>query len=83
MTAGRGLHGRASYLTEEEKKNTPKITKALLQRVFSYLKPYWRQLTLVLVCIAVSSFCSLFPSILTGHIIDVLTCRVIGGWFGA
>ncbi len=83
MTAGRGLRGRASYLTEEEKKNTPKITKALLQRVFSYLKPYWRQLALVLVCIAVSSVCSLFPSILTGHIIDVLTGRDMGGWFGA
>ncbi len=83
MTAGRGLHGRASYLTEEEKKNTPKITKALLQRVFSYLKPYWRQLALVLVCIAVSSVCSLFPSILTGNIIDVLTGRDMGGWIGA
>ena len=83
MTGGGGPRGRASYLTEEEKKNSPKITKALLQRVFSYLKPYWRQLALVLVCIAVSSVCSLFPSILTGNIIDVLTGRDMGGWFGA
>ena len=74
---------RSSFLTEEEKQNSPKITKALLKRVFSYLQPYWRQLTLVLVCIAVSSVCSLFPSILTGNIIDVLTGRDLGGWFGA
>ena len=83
MAGGGGPRGRASFLTEEEKKNSPKITKELLQRVFSYLKPYWRQLALVLVCIAVSSVCSLFPSILTGNIIDVLTGKDMGGWFGA
>ena len=74
---------RANYLTDEEKKNAPKITGALIRRVFSYLKPYWKQLALVLVCIVVSSVCSLFPSILTGNIIDVLTGRDMGGWFGA
>ena len=74
---------RANYLTDEEKKNAPKITGALIRRVFSYLKPYWKQLALVLGCIVVSSVCSLFPSILTGNIIDVLTGRDMGGWFGA
>ena len=78
-----GPRGRASFLTEEEKKNTPKVTKDLLARVLSYLRPYWKQLALVLLCIAVSSVCSLFPSILTGNIIDVLTGRDMGGWFGA
>ena len=68
MPGPRGM-GR-SYLTDEEKKNAPKVTSALLKRIFSYLKPYWRQLLLVLLCIAVSSVCSLFPSILTGRIID-------------
>ncbi|MBQ3279842.1 MAG: ABC transporter ATP-binding protein [Clostridia bacterium] len=80
---GGGPRGRANYLTDEEKKNAPKITKELLARVFSYLKPYWKQLVLVLVCIAVSSVCSLFPSILTGNIVDVLTGKDMGGWFGA
>ena len=75
--------GRASYLTDEEKQNSPKVTKALLVRVFSYLKPYWKQLALVLACIAVASVCSLFPSILTGDIVDVLTGKAIGGWIGA
>jgi len=58
------------YMTEEEKAAQPKITAGLIKRVFSYLTPYWKQLTLVLVCIAVSSVFNLLPSILTGKIID-------------
>ncbi|MBQ8161758.1 MAG: ABC transporter ATP-binding protein [Clostridia bacterium] len=77
-----GSMGRGHYLSDEEKNNMPKVTKALLLRVFSYLKPYWRQLMLVFVCIIVSSVCSLFPSILTGYIVDVLTGRDMGGWIG-
>ena len=59
-----------AYMTEEEKAAQPKITKALLKRVFSYLLPYWKQLTLVLVCIAISSTMSLYPAVLTGKILD-------------
>lgn len=65
---GKGMGGK--YLTEEEKANMPKVTPALLKRVFSYLKPYMRQLVLVLVCIIVSSFFSLMPSMITGKILD-------------
>ena len=79
---GAGGRGRGKYLTEEEKQNTPKISKELLLRVFSYLKPYRKQMALVLACIAVASVCSLFPSILTGNIIDVLTGKNLGGWIG-
>ena len=79
---GGGGRGRGKYLTEEEKQNTPKISKELLLRVFSYLKPYRKQMALVLACIAVASVCSLFPSILTGNIIDVLTGKNLGGWIG-
>ena len=84
MTArtGGGGRGRSMFLTDEEKQNAPKITKELLLRVFSYLKPYWRQLALVFACIIVASVCSLFPSILTGNIIDVLTGKNLGGWIG-
>jgi len=57
-------------MTEEEKAAQPKITPQLLKRVFSYLKPYWKQFILVLLCIAVSSVFNLLPSILTGKIID-------------
>ena len=69
---GPGMHGpmRSAFLSEEEKKNQPEVTPALLRRIFSYLKPYSKQLLLVLLCIAASSFMSLMPSILSGKIID-------------
>ena len=53
------------FLTEEEKANQPKITPELLKRVFSYLKPYTKQLVLVILCIIVSSFFTILPSIIT------------------
>lgn len=61
---------RMGYLTEEEKKNRPKVTKELLKRIFSYLKPYWKQMLLVLAAIIISSTLTLLPSVLTGKIID-------------
>ena len=74
MAGGRGpgSYGpmRTPFLSEEEKENQPSVTPALLKRIFSYLKPYGKQLVLVLICIAASSFLSLLPSILTGKIID-------------
>ena len=74
MAGGRGpgSYGpmRTPFLSEEEKENQPTVTPALLKRIFSYLKPYGKQLVLVLICIAASSFLSLLPSILTGKIID-------------
>ena len=62
--------GRNGYLTEEEKKNKPKVTKELLLRIFSYLKPYRKQFLLVLASILCSAVMSLMPSVLTGKIID-------------
>ena len=58
------------FMTEEEKAAQPKVTPELLKRVFSYIKPYWKQFSLVLVCIALSSIMNLLPSIFTGKIID-------------
>ena len=58
------------FATEEEKAAAPKVTKDLLKRVFSYLAPYWKQLLLVLLAIALSSILNLMPAILTGKIID-------------
>ncbi len=69
MRGGPGGHG-GHFLSEEEKKNAPKVTKELLIRVFSYLKPYWKQMLLVLTAIVVSSVLNLYPSILTGKMID-------------
>ncbi len=58
------------FLSDEEKENRPKITAALLRRIGSYLKPYWKELMLVLVAILLSSVLNLLPAILTGRIID-------------
>ena len=64
---GRGMRG---FMTEEEKQQAPKVTKELLVRVFSWLKPYWKQFALTLFCILISSVLSILPSVLTGEIID-------------
>ncbi|MCR5611635.1 MAG: ABC transporter ATP-binding protein/permease [Clostridiales bacterium] len=66
---GGGMRGRG-FLTEEEKKNRPKVTWPLIKRILSYLKPYWKQMAIVLLCIIVSSVLGLLPSVLTGRIID-------------
>jgi len=58
------------YLTDEEKKNRPKVTKGLIKRIFSYLKPYRLQLVFVLAAILCSAVLTLLPSVLTGRIID-------------
>lgn len=58
------------FLTEEEKQNRPKLSKELLHRIFSYLKPYQLQLILVIFLVFLSSFFRLGPTILIGRIID-------------
>jgi ATP-binding cassette subfamily B protein len=66
---GRGL-GPRGFLTEEEKKNMPKVTAALMKRILSYLKPYWFQFVLVFLAILLSAVLGLLPSIITGRIVD-------------
>lgn len=65
---GRRAIGRA--LTEDEKKNMPKITKKLVKRILSYLSPYKWKLCIVLLAIIVSSMLGVLPSMLTGKMID-------------
>ena len=67
---GPGGPGRSRFLTEEEKKNMPKVTKALLLRIASYLRPYWLQFLLVFAAIIASAAVGLLPSILTGRVVD-------------
>ena len=63
-------HGHSRFLTDEEKANAPKVTKALLVRILSYLKPYWLQFLGVFVAIVIAAIVGLFPSIITGRIVD-------------
>ncbi|MEG1012134.1 MAG: ABC transporter ATP-binding protein [Ruthenibacterium sp.] len=62
--------GPRGFLTEAEKRNRPKITRALLGRIGRYLKPYRLQFALVFAAILLSSAVGLLPSILTGRIVD-------------
>ena len=66
---GRGL-GPRGFLTEEEKKNMPKVSAALIRRILGYLKPYWFQFLLVFAAILLSAVLGLLPSIITGRIVD-------------
>ena len=67
---GRNSLGPRGFLTEEEKKQKPKVTKELLLRILGYLKPYWKQFILVFVTILVAAVVGLLPSIITGKIVD-------------
>lgn len=66
---GRGM-GPRGFLTENEKQNMPKVTKGLLVRILSYLKPYRIQFLFVFVAILLSAVVGLLPSIITGRIVD-------------
>ena len=59
--------GPRGFLTEEEKKNMPKVSGALIRRILSYLTPYWPQFLLVFVTILVSALLGLLPSIITTY----------------
>lgn len=67
MRIGPGPRG---FLTEEEKQNKPKLTKGLLKRILSYLKPYKWQFVAVFVSLIIAAVLGLFPSIITGAIVD-------------
>ena len=66
-----GFRGRGNqFLSETEKAQRPKVTKELVSRISIMLKPYWKQLIMVVLTILVSSVFQLVPAILTGRIID-------------
>ncbi|MBQ1476231.1 MAG: ABC transporter ATP-binding protein, partial [Firmicutes bacterium] len=70
MAPGPGGHGPVHFMTDEEKQQVPKVTKSLLLRIASYLKPYKFQFALVFITILLSAAIGLLPSIITGRIVD-------------
>ena len=70
MAPGPGGHGPVHFMTDEEKQQVPKVTKGLLLRIASYLKPYKFQFALVFITILLSAAIGLLPSIITGRIVD-------------
>ena len=69
---GLGPRGARGFLTEEEKQNMPKVTWPLIRRILGYLKPYWLQFMFVFAAILLSAVIGLYPSIITGKIVDAL-----------
>ncbi|MBR4123467.1 MAG: ABC transporter ATP-binding protein [Clostridia bacterium] len=67
MRIGPGPRG---FLTETEKQQQPKLTKDLLYRILKYLKPYKWHFLLVFVALIISAVLGLFPSVITGQIVD-------------
>lgn len=65
-----GPMGPRGFLTEEEKQSRPKVTKELLRRILSYLKPYILQFVFVFISILAAAVLGLLPSIVTGKIVD-------------
>ncbi|MEC0370120.1 ABC transporter ATP-binding protein [Paenibacillus chibensis] len=59
--------GRMKFDDSQQK---PNISKAMLLRIFKYFKPYWKQTTLVLMILLVSSILGLLPPILIQRIVD-------------
>ena len=70
MAHGHNSLGPRGHLTEEEKANLPKVTKELIFRILSYMKPYWLQFAFVFITILLSAIVGLLPSIITGRIVD-------------
>jgi len=48
------------------------LSRALLQRVFAYFRPYWRYALIVLACIGVGAALGLAPALVTKGLIDYL-----------
>lgn len=64
----RGVNNRA--LDKEIQASPPEINRALLERIFSYIRPYLWQLVVIIIIILFSSVLGIFPSVLSGKIID-------------
>ena len=67
-----GHRGPRGFLTEEEKANMPKVTKGLIKRILSYLLPYKWHFLLVFLALGISAVLGLFPSVITGKIVDAI-----------
>jgi len=63
-------HGPYRGLTDEEKANAPKLTKALAKRILSYLGPYKLKFAIVIVVVLLSAALGVVPSLLTGRMVD-------------
>ena len=60
-----------SYIASDPSKGKPKMDRALLMRVATYARPYWRQIVVVLATIVAVSLLELIPPLILRQLIDV------------
>ncbi len=65
---GPGFKGGRFYKETNEK---PDISKELIIRIFSYFKPYWKLMAVMVITIITTSALGVVPSIITKNIIDI------------
>ncbi len=68
-----GMHssGWFSYISHDDQKEQPAISRELLSKVWNFARPYWRQVSALLVTILVISGMSLISPLLYRDLIDV------------
>ena len=59
-----------SYISYDQTKGQPKISRQLLRRIFAYARPYWQAVIVVLVTIVIISLLELIPPLLYRDLID-------------
>lgn len=59
-----------TFLRHDETKGRARIDRGLLKRVFTYARPYWKLLALVLLTITITSLLELIPPLLYRELID-------------
>lgn len=62
--------GPRGFLTDQEKQNKVKADPAFLKRIFSYLKPYKKQIAVIFIINILYAGIGLLPSIITAKIVD-------------
>jgi ATP-binding cassette subfamily B protein len=67
-----GFHGGGwwSYIRYDEERDRPQVSRALLQRVSTYARPYWGRAALMIGLIIVTSLINLIPPLLYRDLLD-------------
>ena len=68
------FHGRGwrAYLTHDESMGKPAVTKDLLQRVWSYARPFMGEMMMILLLITITSLIDLVPPLLYRDLFDTV-----------
>ena len=61
-----------AYLTHDESKGKPTVTRELLSRVYAYARPYWGSMLMTLLLIIFASLLDLIPPLLYRDLFDTV-----------